>query len=125
MKANFTALVNQGVNEAARATHEANRILCIALGDYSQPVWEEAPDWQKQSAVAGIQAVVNNPRITPAQLHQAWLDMKSAEGWKYGRVKDVDKKEHPCFLPYDQLPPQQQLKDQMFSLVSRSALGLP
>jgi|SRR5215469_3217332 len=113
------------INRAARATHEANRILCVALGDYSQPDWEDAPEWQKTSAIAGIQTVLDNPHITPAELHQAWLDQKTVEGWKYGRVKDADKKEHPCFLPYDRLPPPQKLKDHMFDLVAKSVLGLP
>ncbi len=27
----------------ARSAHEANRAYCIALGDLSQPAWDDAP----------------------------------------------------------------------------------
>ena len=39
------------------------------------------------------------------------------EGWKYGPVKDAQKKEHPCFLPYAELPPEQKAKDYLFRAV--------
>jgi hypothetical protein len=29
-------------------------------------------------------------------------------------VKDPEKKEHPCFVPYESLPAEQQAKDHLF-----------
>jgi hypothetical protein len=104
------------VTEAcARAAHEANRAYCLALGDTSQPSWEEAPDWQKSSAVNGVLGVIegNGPR----ESHASWLREKEATGWKYGPVKDPEKKEHPCFVPYDELPEAQKMKDGIFVAV--------
>lgn len=34
------------VEQIARMAHEANRAYCQALGDDSQPAWEDAPEWQ-------------------------------------------------------------------------------
>lgn len=34
------------LDRAACAAHEANRLLCVALGDNSQPAWTDAPEWQ-------------------------------------------------------------------------------
>jgi hypothetical protein len=110
---------------AAIASHEANRIYCRSIGDDSQPTWENAPDWQRKSAFAGVKAIAENPNTTPEQSHEGWLAQKAADGWKYGPVKDPDKKEHPCFVPYDQLPPGQRIKDAMFGAVVRAVLGLP
>lgn len=110
------------ISSAARAAHEANRILCLALGDSSQPHWPDAPQWQQDSAVAGVKAIVENPDTTPEQSHEGWLAFKAADGWKFGPVKDAEKKEHPCFVPYDQLPPNQRLKDEMFGMVVRAML---
>ena len=31
-----------------------NRAYCLALGDTSQPAWDEAPDWQQSSARSGV-----------------------------------------------------------------------
>jgi len=39
---------------------------------------------------------------------------KLKDGWKHGPVKDPEKKEHPCLIPYDELPKEQQVKDHLF-----------
>jgi hypothetical protein len=98
----------------ARICHEANRQYCISIGDNSQPTWEHAPDWQKESAIAGVRFHVLNENTTPADSHNSWLKQKEEKGWKYGLVKDPDKKEHPCFVPYNELPVTQQRKDYIF-----------
>lgn len=109
----------------AIAAHEANRAYCLAMGDTSQRPWEEAPEWQMQSALNGVDGVLagNGPR----ESHESWLAEKERTGWKYGPVKDPEKKEHPCFVPYDELPPAQKAKDAVFVGVVRAmatALGL-
>ena len=105
------------VEACARAAHEVNRAYCLALGDTSQPSWEDAPDWQKSSARNGVKgALAGN---TPEQSHESWLAEKAATGWKYGPVKDPERKEHPCFVPYDQLPVAQQGKDHLFTSTVR------
>ncbi len=112
------------VEACARAAHEANRAYCIAIGDDSQPSWERAPDWQQSSARNGVDgALAGN---TPEQSHEIWLAEKVATGWKYGPVKDPDLKEHPCMVPYADLPAEQRAKDALFLAVVRavaSALG--
>lgn len=107
------------IETCARAAHEVNRCYCISMGDFSQPSWENAPDWQKTSARNGVVGVLyeNN---TPRESHQSWLNEKAATGWKYGPVKDPDKKEHPCFVPYDELPPAQKRKDHIYVTVVRA-----
>ena len=109
----------------ARAAHEVNRVYCLAIGDTSQPSWEDAPDWQKTSARNGVEGALNGN--TPRQSHESWLAEKRATGWKFGHVKNVEKKEHPCFVEYDDLPPHQRLKDDLFIQTVRNmaaALGL-
>lgn len=112
------------IEACARAAHEANRAYCVALGDMSQPSWDEAPEWQRTSAKNGVRGVLRGN--TPEQSHENWLEEKRATGWAYGPVKDVEKKEHPCFVPYAELPPEQRAKDCVFVTVVRAvahALG--
>lgn len=104
-------------DEVAEVCHEANRAYCRIIGDTSQPHWAEAPQWQKDSAVKGVQYRLANPSATPEAMHQSWLDQKIQDGWKLGPVKDADKKEHPCMLPYGELPLDQRRKDALFSAV--------
>lgn len=98
----------------AEICHEANRAYCRTLGDLSQLPWANAPDWQKDSALSGVQFHRNNPNSTPKDSHENWVKEKVADGWTYGIVKDVDNKKHPCIVSYELLPAEQQLKDQLF-----------
>lgn len=113
------------IEQIAEVCHEANRAYCAALGDDSQPAWADAPDWQRQSAMNGVQMHLADPQATPEQSHEAWLAQKAAEGWKYGEVKDPAKKEHPCFRPYAELPTEQKAKDYIFRGVVHALAGFP
>jgi len=109
---------------AAETAHEVNRAYCYGLGDDSQLAWDEAPKWQKQSALLGVKAIVENPALPSSALHEGWLAQKKADGWKYGPVKDPDKKEHPCFVPFNELPVEQKVKDVLFVMTVRGVLGM-
>ncbi len=104
----------------AQVAHEINKAYCESIGDNSQPTWENAPAWQKSSAVNGVEFHIANPDASPASSHESWLKQKTEEGWTYGKVKDPEKKEHPCFLPYDQLPVSERSKDYLFKQVIHS-----
>lgn len=96
----------------AMAAHEANRAYCRAIGDNSQPSWDDAPDWQRASATEGVEGALKGN--TPAESHAGWLAHKEADGWKWGPTKDPEQKLHPCMVPYSELPPEQRQKDQIF-----------
>lgn len=100
--------------DVANITHEANRALCQSLGDFSQPAWAEAPQWQRDSAINGVRFHLDNPDASPAASHESWLREKVEAGWVYGEVKDPEAKTHPCMVPFEQLPPEQQAKDHLF-----------
>ena len=53
----------------------------------------------------------------PEASHISWMNQKLDDGWKYGHVKYPEKKEHPCLVPFDQLPREQQAKDFIFRAV--------
>jgi len=112
----------------ARVCHEANKAWCEAHGDFSQQPWDTAPEWQRESCTVGVRfhADLHDAGITPgpSASHEKWLDHKRQEGWKYGPTKCVEKKEHPCFLPFEMLPLEQQLKDALFGNIVK-ALYLP
>lgn len=104
----------------ARVAHEINRAYCAAIGDDSQPEWKDAPEWQKQSAINGATFHLWHPDVSPQDSHENWCREKLAAGWKYGPCKDPEKKEHPCLVPYHELPVEQRAKDYIFSAVVRS-----
>lgn len=105
---------NDLVEACAKTCHEANRAYCLALGDSSQPSWDDAPEWQKESAIKGVRFHVKNPEADASASHNSWMEQKIADGWKFGEVKDAEAKTHPCLVPFDRLPKEQQAKDYIF-----------
>ncbi|MFQ5471325.1 MAG: RyR domain-containing protein [Dehalococcoidia bacterium] len=98
----------------AKVAHEINRAYCQAIGDESQPLWEDAPDWQKESAIQGVRFHVDNPGAGPEASHQNWMAEKKKDGWTWGPEKVPELKKHPCMVPFEQLPQEQQVKDHLF-----------
>lgn len=101
----------------ARTCHEVNRAICETFGDASQKPWDEAEGWQRESAMKGVEFALGSPGCTPQDQHEAWMADKRAAGWTHGPVKDAEAKTHPCMVPYDQLPPEQRVKDAAFRAV--------
>lgn len=111
--------------QIARVCHEINRAYCEAMGDPSKKPWEESPDSQRQSAANGVKYAIEHPEVTPEEMHANWLKEKVQDGWVHGPIKDPDKKEHPCIVPYEMLPQVQQVKDHLFRATVRALSGGP
>lgn len=109
--------------QIARVVHEANRAYCVTLGDTSQVAWDDAPQWQRDSAIEGVGKMLDGTYTSAEQQHQGWLDFKAADGWTYGPVKDAEAKTHPCMVPYSELPAEQQTKDHLFRAVITALHG--
>ncbi len=107
----------------AEAAHEANMAYCCAMGDYSQRYWDDAPDWQRESATKGVTFLAENPSAPPSASHDSWLKEKLDSGWKYGPEKDPEKKEHPCCVSYEELPLSQRAKDVLFQAVVKGLIA--
>src|SRR5690606_32599679 len=97
----------------ARVCHEANRVLQAINGEPVNPPWDEAPEWMQASTLNGVENILDND-ATPEESHQNWMRERAAAGWIYGPVKDEAALTHPCMVPYDELPLEQQLKDHLF-----------
>ena len=106
------------ITEIAGIAHEANRAYCESLGDFSQDYWSGAAQWQRDSAINGVKAIKDGIVTRPEQSHENWLKLKEEEGWVYGNVKntniEVGVLTHPCMVPFNLLPHQQQMKDHLF-----------
>ena len=105
------------IEDIAEVCHNVNRAYCQAIGDDSQPVWTDAPDWMRDGVIAGVYAHINNPDMTPEESHNNWMRHKAAEGWIYGVEKNPDTKEHPCMVHYDDLPAEKKVIDYLFKAV--------
>lgn len=103
------------INQVAKTCHYVNKAYCESIGDFSQPNWDNIPDHAGDIAWAWSYMV--HPDLTPKQIHANWMATKEAHGWKYGPVKNMETKEHPSMVPYDQLPKEEQVKDALILAV--------
>jgi len=106
--------------QIARICHEANREYCETIGDSSQKPWVDAAEWQKQSAIKGVEFALANPNAGGSAQHDAWVADKRKSGWTYGPIKDPIRKEHHCIVPYEDLPLEQRIKDHLFRNIVRA-----
>lgn len=104
----------------AQVCHEAIRAFCAGIGDNSLAAWQNAPEWQRRSTIDGVRFHLTHPDATDAATHENWLRDKQRDGWRYGPVKNADRKEHPSMVPFDQLPAEEQAKDRLFRAVVRA-----
>lgn len=100
--------------EIARVCHQTNKAYCEEIGDDSPEDWEDAPGWQRESAINGVQFHINNPDASNSASHDNWMAEKVADGWVYGETKDPEAKTHHCIVPFGELPKDQQIKDVLF-----------
>lgn len=57
-----------------------------------------------ESLVPLIEALAEN-------VHDTWAKSRMNEGWTYGLVRDDAKKQHPCLVPYADLPESEKAYD--------------
>lgn len=105
------------ITSIAIMCHEANKAWCEVNGDFSQKSWFEAEEWQRDSAIKGVQFAIDNPDAPDSAQHDAWSADKIAAGWTYGPVKDAEAKTHPCLVPFEKLELFQQKKDKLFRAI--------
>ena len=110
------------VEYIARVAHEINRAYCQSLNDDSQPTWEDAEPWQRESAINGVQFHIDMPDASVGASHENWRNEKMDSGWVHGPEKDILKQQHPCLIPFASLPLNQQVKDHLFRQVVHSLI---
>lgn len=118
-----TKLANEAnrVERIARICNDANAAYCAATGDFSYGTWDNAPEGIKESVRFGVRQHLANPDLTPESSHEAWMKFKAADGYTYGPVRDEATKQHPCMVPYSELPMAQKAKDHIFRAAVHAA----
>lgn len=42
--------------------------------------------------------------VMAKNVHEVWAQNRINDGWTYGPVRDDARKQHPCLIPYEELP---------------------
>ena len=49
-------------------------------------------------------------------VHEVWAQNRMNEGWTYGPVRDDQKRQTPCLVPYEELPEEEKAYDRNTAL---------
>ncbi|MBI3467530.1 MAG: Ryanodine receptor Ryr [Planctomycetes bacterium] len=54
--------------------------------------------------------------------HDIWARQRLQDGWKYGPARNDAQKEHPCLVPYNQLPESEKEYDRKAAMETLKAI---
>lgn len=49
-------------------------------------------------------------------VHEVWSKTRIEQGWTYGKKRDDVLKQHPCLVPYEELPEEEKVYDRNSSV---------
>ena len=62
------------------------------------------PKPKDTSRVALDKDILELCELLAENTHEVWAKSRIDDGWTYGDVRNDEKKQHPCLIPYDELP---------------------
>ena len=107
----------------ARAAHEIVRAYYSSI-NFFVPVWEDVPEWHASATINAVLAVVQDPEKTSEEHHATWMDEKLADGWTLSETEDVEAREHPYLIPYEDLPHHKKSENAIFLAAVNNLLDL-
>jgi len=60
--------------------------------------------------------------VLAAHVHEAWVELRRADGWVYGPIRDDAMKRHPCLVSYEALADSDKADDREIALATLKAL---
>ena len=75
--------------------------------------------------ISGISLSPELERLTERlaeNAHDLWAAERIAQGWTYGPNRDDAKKQHPCLIPYSELPEREKEFDRITALGTLKAI---
>jgi hypothetical protein len=74
------------------------------------------PDPMDTANISPSSDILALSEVLARNTHEVWAAGRIAEGWSYGKVRDDAKRQHPCLVPYEELPESEKEYDRATSL---------
>lgn len=49
--------------------------------------------------------------VLAKNVHEVWAESRITQGWTYGAERNIALKQHPCLIPYEELPEEEKAYD--------------
>lgn len=95
--------------DLAEIAYTAIRQHAIILGQRVNE-WDELAVDDQQLHLQLVREYIEHPDWTPDRLHQAWVDTRLTEGWRYAASIDLEQWQHPWLVPFNKLSVIDQMK---------------
>lgn len=79
--------------------------------------WELMSEEERNGLISRVNIKLTRPEMSAELLHNEWMDMMISEGWRYGPLKDVNKKSDPMLLSYNDLIIEYRMLDVIISRI--------
>ena len=76
------------------------------------------------SAILLSPALLELTEQIAANVHEVWAQQRIADGWRYGKERNDERKEHPCLVPYDELPDSEKQYDRNTAMETLKVIKL-
>lgn len=74
------------------------------------------------SKISLDQEILKLTELLARNAHDIWAQQRLADGWRFGASRDDSKKEHPCLVPYEQLPESEKEYDRNAAIQTLKAI---
>lgn len=74
------------------------------------------------SGIALTDDIVELTELLAKNSHDTWALQRLKDGWRYGPKRDDTKKEHPCLIPYEELPESEKEYDRKSAMETLKAI---
>jgi|TARA_Y100000310_G_scaffold105880_1_gene104411 hypothetical protein len=100
----------------AEFVYEGARLAAIAAKApiIPEPWTSREEDFRSQFLNIIEQQCGPNRLNSPKELHASWVVAYAENGWKYGPIRDTEKRTHPDMVPYEELGQLERDKDDVF-----------
>jgi hypothetical protein len=109
--------------DIAFIAYDAIRRFVLVFGD-DFPEWFDLEEGHQQLFLQLVREYLEHPDWTAERLHEAWLDTRRIEGWRYSPEVDLDNKLHPSMVPFAKLPDREQAQTRLTASVIASLAPL-
>jgi ryanodine receptor 2 len=120
---NDVKLLGTYIDKMPRITGPDNRIHCSfkSVGAATGRMASESPNMQNiPSKLHDIRHMFRaTPELTEKiaeNVHEVWAQIRIEQGWTYGSERSDILKQHPCLLPYEELPETEKVYDRKTAL---------
>lgn len=69
--------------------------------------------------------IIELREVLARNAHEIWSRQRFKDGWRFGPQRDDGRKEHPCLIPYEELPESEKEYDRLTAMETlKTIVGL-